>query len=222
MPGGTGTKGAAAAYKELAKEAKQTSKEIYKEWLQMTNTQLQQLEAWKADELKKLNESASANTNYQRDLTRLNETYAEKRRKILLQEAEEAQSILRDIVRPFEDMQFKNATFNLSGAEKAFADMSREAVTSLQGVDDFFSGIETKWAGGTEAQRQAIKTALDKAGIDYEMAEGNKLNLTKARAAAELDVEKQKIQKMIEYVTTGQALEDQLSALQRQNDLTGM
>jgi hypothetical protein len=37
----------------------------------MTNTQTQQLDAWYNDELDKLNKSASANENYQRDLTRL-------------------------------------------------------------------------------------------------------------------------------------------------------
>jgi hypothetical protein len=218
---GTGTKGAAKAYDELAKAAEQAHKEIYREWVQLTQSQIEQLNIWYDEEEKKLNASASANAEYDKDLTKLKEVYAEKRRKIMLQEAEETQSILKDIVRPFQDMQFKNATFNLDGAEKAFADMSREAITALQGVDDFFAGIETRWAGATEAQRQAIKAALSKAGIDYQIAEGNKLNLTKARAAAELDVEKQKIQKMIEYVTTGQALEDQLAAVQRQNDLAG-
>ncbi len=83
---GSGTDQAAKDFEKLQKKAEQASKAIEKEWLQLTATQMDALDAWYADELETLNESKEANENYERDVLRLNEIYAAKKKKILLDE----------------------------------------------------------------------------------------------------------------------------------------
>ena len=86
---GSGTDKAAKDFEKLQRKAEQASKAIEKEWLQLTATQMDALDAWYADELETLDESKEANENYERDVLRLNEIYAAKKKKILLDEQKE-------------------------------------------------------------------------------------------------------------------------------------
>jgi tape measure domain-containing protein len=68
---------------DLKKKAEQVSEQIRQEWVQTTKTQLEQLDIWKNEQIKTLDETRAANENYQRDLERVEATYSERRKKIL-------------------------------------------------------------------------------------------------------------------------------------------
>ena len=161
-------------YEKLVTKAKDTSDRIEDEWIQMTGTKMDVLDKWYADEIKTLNETKSVNENYQRDLTRLEETYSEKRRNILHDEAKEKQRTLQEITTGYAEL-FNNLNAGgLKGANKDLYEMTRQARDDYKGATDFFAKINSEYADGTKEQKRNIIEALDAAGVAYKVtAQGN-------------------------------------------------
>lgn len=161
-------------YKQLLEKAKDTSDRITDEWIQMTGTKMDVLDKWRTDEIATLNETKSVNTNYQQDLTRLEETYSEKRRKILHDEAKEKQRTYQEITQGVADIQSDLTGGGLKGSAADLFDMSSQAADDLRSVTDFFSRIGSEYSDATQAHKQDLIEALDAAGVAYRVtAEGN-------------------------------------------------
>jgi len=212
LAAGTGAKGAAKAYDELAKAAEQTSKEIYKEWLQMTNTQTQQLDAWYKDELDKLNKSASANENYERDLTRLREIYAEKRRRIVADEAERSTQIFREARDRMTAMGNIKASIGLEGVQKEKFDLDTEFKAQITRIGDYYDDLTAKFAAGNQQQKDDFIAQWTAAGYAFKINEQGMVDFTEQAEADKFNIRASYQQKWQDYVETGRAFEAELDA----------
>ena len=186
-------------YERLVEKAKDTSDRIEDEWIEMTGTKMDVLDKWYADEIATLDETKAVNENYQRDLTRLEETYAEKRRKILHDEAKERQRTMEEIVRGYSDIRGELAKGSLEGAGLDLYEMRKEAEDSYRGVSDFFAKITADYADGTEQQKQNIRDALKKAGVEFVQTEKDTLDFTAELNAVHVEKEKHLYDDFVRY-----------------------
>ena len=186
-------------YERLVEKAKDTSDRIEDEWIEMTGTKMDVLDKWYADEIATLDETKAVNENYQRDLTRLEETYAEKRRKILHDEAKERQRTMEEIARGYSDIKGELAKGSLEGADLDLYEMRKEAEDSYRGVSDFFAKITADYADGTEQQKQNIRDALKKAGVEFVQTEKDTLDFTAELNAVHVEKEKQLYDDFVRY-----------------------
>ena len=186
-------------YERLVEKAKDTSDRIEDEWIEMTGTKMDVLDKWYADEIATLDETKAVNENYQRDLTRLEETYAEKRRKILHDEAKERQRTMEEIVRGYSDIKGELAKGSLEGADLDLYEMRKEAEDSYRGVSDFFAKITADYADGTEQQKQNIRDALKKAGVEFVQTEKDTLDFTAELNAVHVEKEKHLYDDFVRY-----------------------
>lgn len=186
-------------YERLVEKAKDTSDRIEDEWIEMTGTKMDVLDKWYADEIATLDETKAVNENYQRDLTRLEETYAEKRRKILHDEAKERQRTMEEIARGYSDIRGELAKGSLEGAGLDLYEMRKEAEDSYRGVSDFFAKITADYADGTEQQKQNIRDALKKAGVEFVQTEKDTLDFTAELNAVHVEKEKHLYDDFVRY-----------------------
>ena len=186
-------------YERLVEKAKDTSDRIEDEWIEMTGTKMDVLDKWYADEIATLDETKAVNENYQRDLTRLEETYAEKRRKILHDEAKERQRTMEEIARGYSDIKGELAKGSLEGAGLDLYEMRKEAEDSYRGVSDFFAKIAADYADGTEQQKQNIRDALKKAGVEFVQTEKDTLDFTAELNAVHVEKEKHLYDDFVRY-----------------------
>lgn len=186
-------------YERLVEKAKDTSDRIEDEWIEMTGTKMDVLDKWYADEIATLDETKAVNENYQRDLTRLEETYSEKRRKILHDEAKERQRTMEEIARGYSDIKGELAKGSLEGADLDLYEMRKEVEDSYRGVSDFFAKITADYADGTEQQKQNIRDALKKAGVEFVQTEKDTLDFTAELNAVHVEKEKQLYDDFVRY-----------------------
>lgn len=175
------------SYDQLAEKAKGASDRIEDEWIRLTGTQLDALEKWYREETATLEESRSANENYERDVQRLKETYAEKRRKILSDEAREHERTMKRITDGYSRMYSQLETNRLSGSDKGLFGIADSARQDVKGVKDFFAEIAADFAQGTERQKQDIIDALDEVRVAYEVTAQGTLDFSDEIARYELE-----------------------------------
>lgn len=185
--------------KRLREEAKRTSDSIEDEWIQMTGTKMDVLDKWYRDETASLEKTKGVNENYQRDMTRLEETYSEKRRLILHQEAKEKQRTIQEITTGYADLFNSLNAGGLKGANKDLYEMTQQARDDYKGASDFFAKINAEYADGTEMQKQNIIEALDAAGVAYQKTGQDGLDFTQSLFDYELERFKQLQDEKLEY-----------------------
>ncbi|MBP2638446.1 MAG: putative tail length tape measure protein [Firmicutes bacterium] len=160
--GSSGVDEAAKAYEDLQEKAKQASESIEGEWIQLTNTQLEQLDKWKADELKTLDESQSANENYQRDLTRLDEIYAEKKKKILADQQKETNSIWDKALSDATDYQNRLAEIGMGDGTKQVFEIKSNAAEELTKIQNAARDTEQAFEQlSNESKLQSIQVMTE-------------------------------------------------------------
>ena len=186
-------------YDRLVEKAKDTSDRIEDEWIQLTGTKMDALEKWRRDEIKTLNETKSVNENYQRDMTRLEETYAEKRRKILQNEAQEKQRIYEEITTGYSDLFATLYSGGLKGSPKDLFDMAQSARDDYKSAKDFFARINAEYENGTKKQKEDIIEALDAAGVAYKKTGQDGLDFTKSLYDYELERFRQLQDEKLDY-----------------------
>jgi len=103
----------------LRDKAKSISESIEREWVQTTKTELEQLEIWKAEQIKALEETKDYNENYQRDLERVEAVYSQRRLKILEDEYEKRKNMWNDMLQKARDAGDISAYMNLLNSERA-------------------------------------------------------------------------------------------------------
>lgn len=160
--GGSGKSDAEKEMEKLQKAAAQASKSIEREWIQLTNTKLEQLDAWKADELKTLNESASANDNYNRDVTRLDEIYAEKKKKILYEQQKDTNSIWDKTLADATDYSNRLAKIGMGDGTKQVFEIKSNAAEELTKIKNAARDTEQAFEQlSNESKLQTIQAMTD-------------------------------------------------------------
>ena len=194
------SKKAATALKKLQEEAKDTSKRISDQWVEMTGTKMDVLDQWYADELSELNKSKGANKNYQRDLNRLEETYSEKRRQIIHEEAQEKQKTFEEIKNGYTSIVQALQQNSLKGSASDLFSMTEAARNDYKGVVDYFDQIGAEYEAGTKKQKDNIITALNEMGIAYKVTAKDSLDFSLEKEEYKLAREKQLMDERVEYL----------------------
>ncbi|CQR73300.1 hypothetical protein SOV_50830 [Sporomusa ovata DSM 2662] len=154
---GGGKSDAGKELEKLQKQAEQASKSIEREWMQLTNTKMEQLDSWRSDELKNLNESASVNENYQRDLTRLDEIYAEKKKKILSEQLKNSTDIWIEAAKNQRELNDLVSTAGITGVEKQRLDLQNRYNDALAETEERYKKLSVAFMGmDKESQTQYL------------------------------------------------------------------
>ncbi len=202
----SGAKAAAAAikkqqkeYEALVEKAKAASERIEDEWIRLTKTQIDVLDKWYRDEISTLNESKAVNENYQRDITRLNETYAEKRRKILHEEARERQETFKSISDGWISMQKDLTLGGLKGSAADLFSMDTSAADQVKGIFDYFDDISARYTSATAEQKKNILDSLNAMGIQYKITTEDMLDFAAEKETASAEKWKQLQDNKLDY-----------------------
>lgn len=187
------------AYDDLKEKAKAASERIEDEWIRLTKTQMDILDKWYRDEIATLNESKAVNENYQRDITRLNETYAEKRRKILHDEARERQETFKSISDGWISMQKDLTLGGLKGSSADLFSMNSGAIDEVKGIFDYFDEIGARYSSATDQQKKNILDSLNAMGIQYKLTTEDMLDFAVEKETAAAQIWKQLQDDKLDY-----------------------
>lgn len=222
-----GVKAAAAAlkkqqkeYEALVEKAKTASERIEDEWIRLTKTQMDVLDKWYRDEISTLNESKAVNENYQRDITRLNETYAEKRRKILHDEARERQETFKSISDGWISMQKELTLGGLKGSAADLFSMDTSAADQVKEIFDYFDGISAQYTSATAAQKKNILNSLNAMGIQYKVTTEDMLDFAAEKEAASAEKWKQIQDDKLDYYRQCKDIQAEIDEAYNQASLT--
>lgn len=211
-PGPVITGGEGKSGKDPVKEAERVSEAIEREWAQTTKTNLEQLDKWRDDHLEGLEKVADANENHERDKERVAATYAERRRKILLQEAADALATFRSIRDGYGSIQREITTGGLTGESKDIAAIRQGYADKAKASADYFSKLTMDYATSTEAQKQIILAALDSQGVAYRVSAEGRLTFDKAMADASAAYQKQMMDDLTAYYRTNKDIQAEIDA----------
>jgi tape measure domain-containing protein len=194
--GEAAAKKAEKAWEQLEKKADQVSRSIEKEWIQLTGTQIDALDNWKKYELKTLNESKDANENYENDLIRLDQIYAEKKKKILYDQLKDTNRIWDSAKADAQEYQDKLAQIGLTGVDKQKFEINDSASDEIDKMLNKYRDLKAEYENGTKAQQEEFRKAWTANGIQFELTENGMVNFQKQTAANQLIIEKDKNQKL--------------------------
>lgn len=222
-----GVKAAAAAlkkqqkeYEALVEKAKTASERIEDEWIRLTKTQMDVLDKWYRDEISTLNESKTVNENYQRDITRLNETYAEKRRKILHDEARERQETFKSISDGWISMQKELTLGGLKGSASDLFSMDAGAADQVKEIFDYFDEISARYTSATAAQKKNILDSLNAMGIQYKVTTEDMLDFAAEKETASAEKWKQIQDDKLDYYRQCKDIQAEIDETYNQASLT--
>ncbi|SMC63174.1 tape measure domain-containing protein [Sporomusa malonica] len=128
--GGAGGGSASDAMDELKEKAKSTTESIEREWVQLTKSELEQTDIWRDEQLATLEESKVANENYSRDVTRVNEMYAQKRIEIARNEASGIAAAMEEI------NNVRQGVANYSRGSSVLQDIENERQARIKAIND--------------------------------------------------------------------------------------
>jgi|GEM_PF-4981895 len=217
---GSGADQVAKDYEQLQKKAEQASKAIEKEWLQLTATQMDALEAWYADEMETLNESKEANENYQRDVLRLNEIYAAKKKKILLDEQKENNRIVDQAAELAKNLREKLGGIGLAGVDKQKFDIETDTVRQIDEVQKKYRDLALEYSTGTAAQQEQFRKAWEANGIQFAITETGMVDFSRQAAAEQIAIEAEKNQKIKDLHYERVKFQEELDRAREDGDLT--
>lgn len=220
--GGLSDKEAKKAEKEweqLEKKAEQVSKSIRDEWIQLTGTQMDALENWKNDELKTLNESAAANENYERDLGRLYEIYAAKKKKILYDQQKDTNSIWDKALSDAETLQEKLGSIGLFGVDKSKFDIETDAAKQITAIQTKYRDLSLEYENGTAEQKLQMSEAWKSSGKEFEIMADGTVSFSKQAANERYIVEKELAEKIKNLHYDTQKFKDNLDRASENGNL---
>lgn len=187
------------AFKNLAREAENTSKSIEHAWLEMTGSQKDILDSWHKDQLEELEKSKDANQNYQRDKTRLEETYQEKLRQLLNAEAKERAATIKEITDSYRGMYDKLNEMGLKGSGKDIFNLEKAAADDIKATSDYFAKLTAEYTAATAAQKKNILDGIKEAEIKYKLTASDMLDFSTEKAQYEAERFKQLQNDKINY-----------------------
>ena len=188
--------GAGKEYEQLQKKAEQASRAIKREWLQLTATQMDALDAWYADELETLNESRKANENYQRDVLRLNEIYAAKKKKILLDEQRENNRIADQAADLAQSLAEKLGSLGIVGIDKQKFDIETDASRQIDEVWKKYRDLALEYSASSAAQKEQFRKVWEENGVQFAVTASGMVDFSLQMAAEQVAIEADKNQKI--------------------------
>lgn len=177
-------------YQRLQEKAKQVSQSIEQAWAQTTQTQLQQLDVWKAEQVAALGETIKVNENYERDLLKIKEIYAARKKKL---DEDEAGRIVQ-LKRSAEDIVTNNnnhsMSIGLTGVDKQVFDLKTGMTKEISDVTRRYENMVTEFAKlDASAKENNIKTWND-AKLGFEINADGTVDFTKQITQEKLVIQK--------------------------------
>lgn len=219
---GAGSKAAGKAADELAKKVEQTSKAIEREWVQTTKTELEQLNIWRSEHLATLEETKTANENYQRDIERVAAVYSARRLKIMQREADASKSIWDSMKSGYEAVQNGIKGFGLKGGDKGLFDIETESKNRLDAISKYYDETNRKFVTADDATKAEMLVNLDELGIKYRQTEQGNLDFTAQKQSEMLAVLAQTEQRRTEYIDTGAKARADIEAAFQSNSMAAL
>lgn len=197
--GGKGSKG-----KDLAKEAKQVHEKILQSFLEMQGNQVELIELQYQKERDELEKSKSANANYQQDLERLNEVYADKR----IKAKQEEMAKLRAIETGIRDMQknfaFSTADKDSTGSVSPAMQLAKDYIDHIDEIEDRYAEMSDNFIKMDAMQQQKYIDTLKQRGIEFEMSGEGQISFEKMKneelLALQEEYQKKELQQHIDLV----------------------
>ena len=197
--GGKGSKG-----KDLAKEAKQVHEKILQSFLEMQGNQVELIELQYQKERDELEKSKSANANYQQDLERLNEVYADKR----IKAKQEEMAKLRAIETGIRDMQknfaFSTADKDSTGSVSPAMQLEKDYIDHIDEIEDRYAEMSDNFIKMDAMQQQKYIDTLKQRGIEFEMSGEGQISFEKMKneelLALQEEYQKKELQQHIDLV----------------------
>lgn len=216
---GKAAKEAAKEWDKLEKKADQVSKAIEDQWVQTTKTELEQLDLWRAQQLKALDETKAANENYQRDVTRVAATYSVRRRKIVEEEARNIAAIYRGIADNARQFSQDATSINLKGSAAKEFDITSGSQDKIRDMERYFEDMASKWNTATETEKKAMRDAFAQSGVAFAENEQGKISFAEESAKRRAEIEHQAQQQITEYWAQGKAFQDELDAARNEGNI---
>lgn len=193
---------AAKALEELQEKAESVSKSIETEWVQTTHSQLGQLDYWKAKQEDALKEVMSAVKDYNGNLGKINEIYAERNRKILQDEAAYELSVRRSLADDVRDFWKESSTSKLKGSAAFEFTVNEDAAGKIRSMKREFEDLAIKWETATDAERDSIRGALIESKISFKEIKGiggDKISFHKEIEERQAEITRQAEEQKTEY-----------------------
>lgn len=211
--GGKGGKG-----EDLAKEAKQIHEKILQSFLEMQGNQVELVELQYQKERDELEKSKAANANYQEDLERLNEVYADKR----IKAKQEEMAKLRAIETGIRDMQknfaFSTANKDSTGSVSPAMQLAKDYIDHIDEIEDRYAEMSDNFIKMDAMQQQKYIDTLKKRGIEFELSGEGQISFEKLKneemLALQDEFNKKALQQHAELVNEKYAIDD---AMRTQN-----
>lgn len=197
--GGKGGKG-----EDLAKEAKQIHEKILQSFLEMQGNQVELVELQYQKERDELEKSKAANANYQEDLERLNEVYADKR----IKAKQEEMAKLRAIETGIRDMQknfaFSTADKDSTGSVSPAMQLAKDYIDHIDEIEDRYAEMSDNFIKMDAMQQQKYIDTLKQRGIEFEMSGKGQISFEKMKneelLALQEEYRKKELQQHIDLV----------------------
>lgn len=196
--GGSAGGGSAGGVNRLAAEAERTSKQIEDAYNRTFGTASEEADAWYSDQVEKLDKSAAENENYQADLEKLNEMYAQKRRKADAEEAADKMQLYEKVRNAAEDS-FRIRNVYGSASQQELKTMEMDYQRAVDNITRRWQTFENEYLGMTDRERTALLEQLDEQGIAYQVYENGRLSLAAQTAEDIAAAEKSYDDKRLKY-----------------------
>ena len=178
---GGGGKGSKGSGKDLAKEAKQVHEKILQSFLEMQGNQVELVELQYQKERDELEKSKAANANYQEDLERLNEVYADKR----IKAKQEEMAKLRAIETGIRDMQknfaFSTADKDSTGSVSPAMQLAKDYIDHIDEIEDRYAEMSDNFIKMDAMQQQKYIDTLKQRGIEFELSGEGQISFEKLK-----------------------------------------
>lgn len=211
--GGKGGKG-----EDLAKEAKQIHEKILQSFLEMQGNQVELVELQYQKERDELEKSKAANANYQEDLERLNEVYADKRIKAKQEEMTKLRAIETGIRDMQQDFAFKTASKDSTGNVSPAVQLATDYANAIDEVEDRYADMVDKFMKMDKMEQQHHIDLLKQRGVEFEMSADGQISYEKMKneelLAAQDEYAKKALQQHTDLVNEKYAIDE---AMRTQN-----
>lgn len=182
-------------------EPSKISQRISKEYNKVFKDRVAAVDQWYAEEKTALDKSINTNSNYQTDLLKLNELYAQKKLNARKEEAESLRKITEDVSKLAYDSQTSllSSLYGGTGKEE-IEQMKLDYLQAIEEIDSKWLEQKNNFISMTDSEKQAYLKALEGYGIAYEQMGNAEINFTKQVEAEKLALKKQYIDQETEYL----------------------
>ena len=182
-------------------EPSKISQRISKEYNKVFKDRVAAVDQWYAEEKATLDKSITTNNNYQTDLLKLNELYAQKKLNARKEEAESLRKITEDVSKLAYDSQTSllSSLYGGTGKEE-IEQMKLDYLQAIEEIDSKWLEQKNNFISMTDSEKQAYLKALEGYGIAYEQMGNAEINFTKQVEAEKLALKKQYIDQETEYL----------------------